>query len=170
MTIDPIDVVDSATVRFDGQGLVLAIVQDAATGTVLMLAWMDREALEATARTGEVHFHSRSRGQLWRKGETSGNVVHAVDVRVDCDGAARLGRGRAAVRRGQPSSPEVPVVTTAHFTVDLAGHRVTDAHGDVRLTPTEWHLLEVLARAQGRMVGQRQLLHGGWGPACGWGR
>jgi len=96
MTIDPIDVVDPATVRFDGQGLVPAIVQDAATGTVLMLAWMDREALEATARTGEVHFHSRSRGQLWRKGETSGNVLHAVDVRVDCDGDALLVRAHPA--------------------------------------------------------------------------
>jgi len=88
--------IDLATVRFDAQGLVPAIVQDAATGTVLMLAWMDREALEATARTGEVHFHSRSRGQLWKKGETSGNVLHAVDVRADCDGDALLVRAHPA--------------------------------------------------------------------------
>ena len=50
-----------------------------------MLAWMDREAIDATERTGEVHFHSRSRGALWRKGETSGNTLHAVEVLPDCD-------------------------------------------------------------------------------------
>jgi phosphoribosyl-ATP pyrophosphohydrolase/phosphoribosyl-AMP cyclohydrolase len=79
-------------VRFDDRGLVPAIVQDAGTGTVLMLAWMDREAIDATVRTGEVHFHSRSRDALWRKGETSGNTLHAVDLRADCDGDALLVR------------------------------------------------------------------------------
>ena len=74
-----------ADLTFDERGLIPAIVQDAATGTVLMLAWMDREAIEATERTGEVHFHSRSRGALWRKGETSGNILHAVEVLPDCD-------------------------------------------------------------------------------------
>ena len=87
---------DPATVSFDAQGLVPAIVQDAANGTVLMLAWMDREALDATLRTSEVHFHSRSRGTLWKKGETSGNVLHAVDVRADCDGDALLVRAHPA--------------------------------------------------------------------------
>jgi phosphoribosyl-ATP pyrophosphohydrolase/phosphoribosyl-AMP cyclohydrolase len=79
-------------VRFDERGLVPAIVQDAGTGTVLMLAWMDRAAIEATERTREVHFHSRSRDALWKKGETSGNTLHAVEVRVDCDGDAILVR------------------------------------------------------------------------------
>lgn len=79
-------------VRFDDRGLVPAIVQDAGTGTVLMLAWMDREAIESTERTGEVHFHSRSRGALWKKGETSGNTLHAVELRADCDGDALLVR------------------------------------------------------------------------------
>src|SRR5206468_2477295 len=65
--------------------LVAAVARAVATGTVLMLAWMDREAIEATERTGEVHFHSRSRGALWRKGETSGNTLHAVEVLPDCD-------------------------------------------------------------------------------------
>jgi phosphoribosyl-ATP pyrophosphohydrolase/phosphoribosyl-AMP cyclohydrolase len=81
-----------ADVHFDERGLVPAIVQDPGTGTVLMLAWMDREAIEATERTGEVHFHSRSRDALWRKGETSGNTLHAVDLRADCDGDALLVR------------------------------------------------------------------------------
>ncbi len=71
-------------------GLVPAIVQDAADGRVLMLAWMDAEALAATLETGEVHFHSRSRGRLWRKGETSGNVLRLVDLETDCDSDALL--------------------------------------------------------------------------------
>ncbi len=77
-------------VRFDERGLVPAVVQDAATRAVLMLAYMDREAIEATLRTREVHFHSRSRDRLWRKGETSGNVLHLVDLRLDCDSDALL--------------------------------------------------------------------------------
>jgi phosphoribosyl-ATP pyrophosphohydrolase/phosphoribosyl-AMP cyclohydrolase len=81
-----------ADVRFDERGLVPAIVQDAGTGTVLMLAWMDREAIEATERTGDVHFHSRTRDTLWKKGETSGNTLHAIDLRADCDGDALLVR------------------------------------------------------------------------------
>jgi phosphoribosyl-ATP pyrophosphohydrolase/phosphoribosyl-AMP cyclohydrolase len=81
-----------ADVHFDDRGLVPAIVQDAGTGTVLMLAWMDRAAIEATERTGEVHFHSRTRDTLWKKGETSGNTLHAVQLQADCDGDAVLVR------------------------------------------------------------------------------
>jgi len=77
-------------IRFDDRGLVPAIVQDAATGAVLMLAYMDREALDATLRTREVHFHSRSRDKLWKKGETSGNVLHLVQLVLDCDADALL--------------------------------------------------------------------------------
>ena len=76
--------------RYDADGLVPAIVQDAADGTVLMLAWMDEEALHATVETGEVHFHSRSRKQLWKKGETSGNVLRLVSIADDCDRDALL--------------------------------------------------------------------------------
>ena len=77
-------------VSFGADGLVPAIVQDAADGHVLMLAWMDAEAMAATFDTGEVHFHSRSRGRLWRKGETSGNVLRLVDLATDCDADALL--------------------------------------------------------------------------------
>src|SRR5919106_2195595 len=73
-----------------------AIVQDAASGRVLMLAWMDDEALRLTHETGEAHFFSRSRGRLWRKGETSGNVLAVEELREDCDGDAILLRVRAA--------------------------------------------------------------------------
>ncbi len=81
---------DLEAVRWRQDGLVPAIVQDAADGRVLMLAWQDREALDATLRTGKVHFHSRSRGRLWRKGETSGNALRLVSARLDCDGDAIL--------------------------------------------------------------------------------
>lgn len=77
-------------VRYGPESLVPAVVQDAADGRVLMVAYVDAEALAATLATGEVHFHSRSRGRLWRKGESSGNVLRLVDVALDCDGDALL--------------------------------------------------------------------------------
>jgi phosphoribosyl-ATP pyrophosphohydrolase/phosphoribosyl-AMP cyclohydrolase len=81
---------DVAAVRWPDDGLVPAVVQDALDGRVLMVAYMDREALAATLATGEIHFHSRSRGRLWKKGETSGNVLRLRDIAVDCDGDALL--------------------------------------------------------------------------------
>jgi len=80
----------SPPVTFGPEGLVPAVVQDAVDGRVLMVAYMDDEALAATIATGEVHFHSRSRDRLWRKGETSGNVLRVVDLTPDCDGDALL--------------------------------------------------------------------------------
>jgi phosphoribosyl-ATP pyrophosphohydrolase/phosphoribosyl-AMP cyclohydrolase len=77
-------------VAWGTRGLVPAVVQDAADGRVLMVAYVDAEALAATLATGEVHFHSRSRDRLWRKGESSGNVLRLVDVALDCDGDALL--------------------------------------------------------------------------------
>ena len=77
-------------IRFGADGLVPAVVQDASDGRVLMVAWMDAEALAATLATGEVHFHSRSRGRLWRKGETSGNVLRLRSIAADCDADALL--------------------------------------------------------------------------------
>ncbi len=76
---------DADAVRPDPAGLVVAIAQDAADGRVLMVAWQDREAIDASLVTGELHFHSRSRGRLWRKGEESGNVLRVRDVAMDCD-------------------------------------------------------------------------------------
>jgi two-component system, OmpR family, KDP operon response regulator KdpE len=80
--------------------------------------------------------------------------------------AELLARVRAALRRHAPAT-DSPVVETDSFTVDLAAHRVTTAAGEVRLTPTEWHLLEVLVRNPGRLVTQRQLLQEVWGPSYG---
>ncbi|TPW31241.1 phosphoribosyl-AMP cyclohydrolase [Pararhizobium mangrovi] len=71
--------------RFDANGLVTAVVTDADDGTVLMLAHMDADALARTIKTGEAHFFSRSRRRLWKKGETSGNVLDVETARIDCD-------------------------------------------------------------------------------------
>lgn len=71
--------------KWDAAGLVTAVATDVATGEVLMVAHMDAEALAATLATGEAHFHSRSRGRLWKKGESSGNVLRVAEIRIDCD-------------------------------------------------------------------------------------
>ena len=72
-------------IKFDEKGLVPAIAQDRASGEVLMLAYMNREALEATLREGRAVYYSRSRRELWRKGETSGHIQKVVNVKYDCD-------------------------------------------------------------------------------------
>lgn len=83
-----------AAIRFGADGLVPAIVQDVGTGQVRMIGYMNEEAVRRTVDTGLVHFWSRSRQQLWQKGETSGHVLELVDLRVDCDGDALLVRVR----------------------------------------------------------------------------
>ncbi len=77
-------------VTFDAAGLVPAIAQQHDTGEVLMVAWMNREALAETIATGRVCYWSRSRGALWRKGETSGQIQRLVELRIDCDGDTLL--------------------------------------------------------------------------------
>ncbi len=77
-------------IKYDEKGLVPAIVQDASTGAVLMLAYMNAEAIEKTVATSEAHFWSRSRQELWHKGSTSGNIQRINDIRVDCDGDTLL--------------------------------------------------------------------------------
>jgi phosphoribosyl-ATP pyrophosphohydrolase/phosphoribosyl-AMP cyclohydrolase len=81
---------DLDALRFDERGLVAAIVQDAFTGRVMMLAWANREAVERTLASGEAWFWSRSRGELWRKGATSGNTLAVLGASADCDGDALL--------------------------------------------------------------------------------
>jgi len=77
-------------VAFNDDGLVPVIAQSAATGAVLILAWMNRDTLERTLSTGEVTYWSRSRGEVWRKGATSGHTQHLVEAWVDCDGDTLL--------------------------------------------------------------------------------
>ncbi len=82
---DPREIGSNFLPRFDAAGLVTAVVTDRATGGVLMVAHMNAEAIAATRSSGQATFFSRSRGRLWKKGETSGNVLHVVEMRVDCD-------------------------------------------------------------------------------------
>ena len=79
-----------AAIQFDAQGLVPAIAQQHDTGEVLMMAWMDKNAVAETMRTGRVCYWSRSRQAAWRKGDTSGHIQTLVDLRVDCDGDTLL--------------------------------------------------------------------------------
>ncbi|MTI15492.1 phosphoribosyl-AMP cyclohydrolase [Sansalvadorimonas verongulae] len=94
-------------VAWNADRLVPAIAQDATSGTVLMMAWMNREALEATMRDGHAIYWSRSRGKLWRKGESSGHTQEVVDIRLDCDGDTILlkvhQRGGVACHTGRES-------------------------------------------------------------------
>jgi phosphoribosyl-AMP cyclohydrolase len=80
----------AARLRRNADGLVCAVAQQRGTGEVLMVAWMNDEALHRTLTTGRATYFSRSRGELWVKGETSGNVQHVHEVRLDCDGDAVL--------------------------------------------------------------------------------
>lgn len=82
--------------KFDAAGLLTAVVVDAGSGAVLVVAHMNREALDATLASGRVHFWSRSRGKLWLKGETSGHFLEVVEVLTDCDQDALVIRARPA--------------------------------------------------------------------------
>lgn len=118
-----------------------AIVQDAVTGRVLMLGWMNHEALQRTRETGTVHFWSRSRGRLWQKGETSGNVLRVVEIRLDCDGDAVL-------VQAIPAGPTCHTGRASCFHRELEGveippppgqilHRLEEVVGERRQHPVE---------------------------------
>ena len=94
MTHESLSIV--AELRFNAEGLVTCIAQDDVTGAVLMLGYMNREAVERTLETGEMHYYSRSRGELWHKGATSGNVQRVVSLTRDCDADTILARVRPA--------------------------------------------------------------------------
>jgi phosphoribosyl-AMP cyclohydrolase len=98
--------VDPAALRYDGQGLIPVIAQDAENGEVLMMAWATREALEQTLSEGRMVYWSRSRQELWRKGDTSGHVQHWETLQVDCDAdtvLARVHQEGAACHTGERS-------------------------------------------------------------------
>jgi phosphoribosyl-ATP pyrophosphohydrolase/phosphoribosyl-AMP cyclohydrolase len=106
-------------VKFDQQGLIPAIVQHARTGQVLMLGYMNAEALQQTRERGLVTFWSRSRGMLWQKGETSGHVLHLVEIREDCDGDALL-------VLADPVGPTCHTGETSCFHSTLSGAAATE--------------------------------------------
>ena len=85
MKNDESPVAQHTALKFDSNGLITAVVQDETTGEVLMVAWMNAEALRLTREKGTVHFWSRSRQELWLKGATSGNVMYVHEIQLDCD-------------------------------------------------------------------------------------
>jgi phosphoribosyl-AMP cyclohydrolase len=92
--------------KFDANGLIPAVIQDSDTGDVLMLAWMNQEAYRLTTKTNQVHFWSRSRGEIWRKGATSGNTLTLKNMWIDCDADTLLLKVEAAgpvCHTGKPS-------------------------------------------------------------------
>jgi phosphoribosyl-AMP cyclohydrolase len=100
------EAVDLDAVRWDERGLIPVIAQDADTGEVLMLAWANRQALERALAEGRMVYWSRSRQELWRKGDTSGHVQHVEELRVDCDAdvvLARIHQEGAACHTGERS-------------------------------------------------------------------
>jgi phosphoribosyl-AMP cyclohydrolase len=103
--------------RFDDKGLLTAIALDSATREVLMVAFMDAEALARSRETGLAHFHSRSRGRLWMKGETSGHVLRIEEMRVDCD-------QDALVMLVKPQGPACHTGETSCFYRRLVGDRL----------------------------------------------
>ena len=109
---------------FEKNPLIPTVVQDAASGEVRMVGYQDREAWDATVRTGELHFHSRSRDRLWKKGETSGNVHHVVSMRSDCDGDAIL----VVV---DPEGPTCHEGTDSCFQTQLQGRGVAPVLSDL---------------------------------------
>jgi len=130
--MNPTDAVAlSAALRYDERGLVPVVVQDVASGAVLMLAYADRRAVELTLETGQAHFWSRSRQALWRKGETSGNTLAVVEALADCDGDALLLRVRPAgpaCHRGTRScfEPNAAALELGWLAAVAAGRRGAD--------------------------------------------
>jgi phosphoribosyl-AMP cyclohydrolase / phosphoribosyl-ATP pyrophosphohydrolase len=140
---------DSIAPTYGPDGLVPAIVQDAADGRVLMLAYVDVEALAATIETGEVHFHSRSRDRLWRKGETSGNVLRLRDMALDCDGDALL-------LTVDPVGPTCHRGTRSCFDAGPSSDPAGDASSRGTGTPTQdFAWLEVLWATIARRAAER---------------
>jgi phosphoribosyl-ATP pyrophosphohydrolase/phosphoribosyl-AMP cyclohydrolase len=125
-------------IRYDEKGLVPVVTQDASTGEVLMLAYASREAVEKTIDTGEAHYYSRSREEIWRKGETSGNTQKVTDVRLDCDGDALL-------YKVEPAGPACHTGERSCFFTSLAG-----SDGEAP------DLGKTLTRLVGTIAGRRQ--------------
>ena len=130
-------------IQFGDNGLVPVIAQDATTGAVLTLAYANREAIEKTLESGEAHYYSRSREELWRKGATSGNTQRVVEVKVDCDGDALL-------YRVLPSGPACHTGEESCFFTTLSGEG-NETNGDVDLGTMVAGLAATIARRRREM-------------------
>jgi len=143
---------DPAKVAWDASGLVAGVVQDVADGRVLMVGWLDAEALAATLSSGEVHFHSRSRARLWRKGESSGNTLRLSTLALDCDGDALL-------LGVEPSGPTCHRGTRSCFDAD--GSRASDAGQGLAWLEVLWATIADRAAHQTEGSYTAKLLTGG---------
>ena len=126
---------NGANLTFDDKGLISAVVQHATTGRVLMFAFMSRESLDKTYETGQAHFWSRRRNELWRKGATSGNVMKVVEVLADCDADCLL-------LRVLPAGPACHTGETSCFFTSLAS--VEEPAGETSLSQTLEELSQVI--------------------------
>lgn len=126
---------DGVSITFDEKGLIPAIVQHVMTGRILMMAFMSRESLDKTIETGEAHFWSRRRNELWRKGATSGNVMRVIEVRADCDADCLL-------LRVQPTGPACHTGAPSCFFTTLATD--TEDAGQTPLSEILGELSEVI--------------------------
>ena len=133
------------SLAFDDRGLLPVVVQDRLTGEIRMVAWANREAIRATLETGRATFWSRSRGELWEKGRTSGNPVQVARVLVDCD-------ADCLIYSGEPEGPSCHTGAESCFFRDLAEHRAT------RSTPTGAPESDGAAPADGVATGQALLV------------
>jgi phosphoribosyl-ATP pyrophosphohydrolase/phosphoribosyl-AMP cyclohydrolase len=138
-------------IRFDEAGLVTCVAQDWRSGEVLMVAYMNEEALRRSRETGEIHFYSRSRGQLWRKGETTGNVMILRQLRYDCD-------GDALVALVEPAGPACHTGERSCFYREVGGDASPEpdaqrADGEPR--PAVHEALATLERTLGQRRDQR---------------
>lgn len=129
---------DLRNVKFDENGLIAIVAQDATTGEVLTVAYANREAVEKTLESGEAHYYSRSRSELWRKGATSGNTQRVIEVRLDCDGDALL-------YRVEPRGPACHTGARTCFFTTLAGDGVGVAVGGSGVAESFGAMVERLA-------------------------
>lgn len=151
---------DYSVLRFNEHGLIPAIVQDVATGRVLMLAYMNREALERTLATRLVHYWSRSRAQLWQKGETSGHIQHLRDLRYDCDADTLLvivEQEGAACHTGEPSCffqrfAETPESMQLPISEGLLQQIYAVVQERKRRAPQESYVASLMARGQDHVL------------------
>ena len=151
---------DLSVLQFNTEGLVPAIVQDTATGQVLMLAYMNREALEQTLATGLAHYWSRSRAKLWQKGETSGHLQHVRDIRYDCDADTLLvivEQDGVACHTGERSCffhrlPESPQPTLPPVSEGLLHQLYAVIQERKRCAPQESYVASLMARGQDHVL------------------
>jgi phosphoribosyl-AMP cyclohydrolase / phosphoribosyl-ATP pyrophosphohydrolase len=132
----------STGIRFDERGLAPCVAQDWASGEVLTLAYMNEEALRLTRETGELHFYSRSRNELWRKGESSGNVMAVRQLRYDCD-------GDALVALVEPAGPACHTGERSCFYREVGGSAATEVdapRADGEPAPAAHEALATLGR------------------------